>query len=367
MIATNVSCLHELTPEAAKMGVVVITPCMGTCLLSVYANSKHLSPVQPLTCSHAKMCSLLLQASLLGLFCEAGFACADFQIHERQIENRKQQVVMHRRWVQAKFVYSHSQLPASVLGSAMNKQADAQQAHTQQASAQQANTQQANTQQANIQQASAQQADMHQAYTPQADAQQAHTQQVNMPGLVLQHPYTMQPCAVDHETRRDDIPSASCQHSCDMIGLHDSDSWQATQHRQQPHNNACLHDTPKYRQCSEGSSCVSSPWLSDDQLPHDRQRHQATEQIMQQQVSSGGQYSPSCGSTVKAKTTNAQYQQRTRQGLYQEWEQGGSTPDVEQLTGGLFNNEQLEEVCAHHNLLVSVPLFPTAKPHNMLL
>ena len=47
----------------------------------------------------------MLQEVLISLFKTAGFTCDDYRLHERQIENRRQQVVMHRRWVQAIFTY----------------------------------------------------------------------------------------------------------------------------------------------------------------------------------------------------------------------------------------------------------------------
>ena len=47
----------------------------------------------------------MLQEMLISLFKAAGFTCDDYRLHERQIENRRQQVVMHRRWVQAIFTY----------------------------------------------------------------------------------------------------------------------------------------------------------------------------------------------------------------------------------------------------------------------
>lgn len=47
----------------------------------------------------------MLQEMLISLFKAAGFTCDDYRLHERQIENRRQQVVMHRRWVQAVFTY----------------------------------------------------------------------------------------------------------------------------------------------------------------------------------------------------------------------------------------------------------------------
>lgn len=46
------------------------------------------------------------QEMLTGLFEAAGFTCDDYRLHERQIENRRQQVVMHRCWVQAVFTYN---------------------------------------------------------------------------------------------------------------------------------------------------------------------------------------------------------------------------------------------------------------------
>ena len=46
------------------------------------------------------------QDSLISLFTAAGFTCNDYRVHERQIENRRQDVVMHRRWVQAVFTYN---------------------------------------------------------------------------------------------------------------------------------------------------------------------------------------------------------------------------------------------------------------------
>ena len=47
----------------------------------------------------------MLQEMLISLFKAAGFTCDDYRLHERQIENRRQRVVMHRRWVQAIFTY----------------------------------------------------------------------------------------------------------------------------------------------------------------------------------------------------------------------------------------------------------------------
>ncbi len=46
------------------------------------------------------------------LFLDAGFTCEDYRVHERQIENRRQEVTMHRRWVQA--VFTHAPQQASV-------------------------------------------------------------------------------------------------------------------------------------------------------------------------------------------------------------------------------------------------------------
>ena len=292
---------------------------------------------------------LLLQASLLGLFSEAGFVCLDFQIHERQIENRRQQVVMHRRWVQAKFVYSHSKLPAH--SSAIDQEADVQQCNTQRSDAQQANIQQATAQQADIQQAS---------------VHQAHTRQANTPGLVLLN-CQEQPCAAEYETRHADLPSASCQHNCGMMESHDADLQKATHHRQQPHNDAVSHDGLKHRQCSQGVSSFPAPWPSNGQMPHDHQIRHVTERTMQHQLSTAEQQSPSRAGTPNTQGNYTQKQQGTRQGQHQEWEWGGSTPDLEQLTGGLFSDEHLEEVCAHHNLLMSVPMVHTAKPQDMLL
>lgn len=47
--------------------------------------------------------------SLMKLFLDAGFTCKDYKVHERQIENRRQGVTMHRRWVQAVFTHQPSQ------------------------------------------------------------------------------------------------------------------------------------------------------------------------------------------------------------------------------------------------------------------
>lgn len=46
------------------------------------------------------------------LFLDAGFTCQDYKVHERQIENRRQQVTMHRRWVQAVFTLAPTQATA---------------------------------------------------------------------------------------------------------------------------------------------------------------------------------------------------------------------------------------------------------------
>ncbi len=43
------------------------------------------------------------------LFLDAGFTCQDYRVHERQIENRRQEVTMHRRWVQAVFTLAPQQ------------------------------------------------------------------------------------------------------------------------------------------------------------------------------------------------------------------------------------------------------------------
>ncbi|KAL0024741.1 hypothetical protein WJX77_012493 [Trebouxia sp. C0004] len=47
--------------------------------------------------------------SLMKLFLDAGFTCEEYKVHERQIENRRQEVTMHRRWVQAVFTYAAPQ------------------------------------------------------------------------------------------------------------------------------------------------------------------------------------------------------------------------------------------------------------------
>ena len=49
------------------------------------------------------------QDSLVKLFQDAGFRCEEYKVHERQIENRRQEVTMHRRWVQAAFTYLPNQ------------------------------------------------------------------------------------------------------------------------------------------------------------------------------------------------------------------------------------------------------------------
>ncbi len=46
------------------------------------------------------------------LFLDAGFTCQDYKVHERQIENRRQEVTMHRRWVQAVFTLAPQQATA---------------------------------------------------------------------------------------------------------------------------------------------------------------------------------------------------------------------------------------------------------------
>ena len=40
------------------------------------------------------------------LFGNAGFVCKEYKVHERQIENKRRELTMHRRWVQAIFLYS---------------------------------------------------------------------------------------------------------------------------------------------------------------------------------------------------------------------------------------------------------------------
>lgn len=59
---------------------------------------------------------LMLQEMLVSLFKAAGFTCNDYKVHERQIENRQQQVVMHRRWVQAIFTYKPQTVDFSQAG-----------------------------------------------------------------------------------------------------------------------------------------------------------------------------------------------------------------------------------------------------------
>ena len=46
------------------------------------------------------------------LFLDAGFTCQDYKVHERQVENRRQEVTMHRRWVQAVFTRVQQQASA---------------------------------------------------------------------------------------------------------------------------------------------------------------------------------------------------------------------------------------------------------------
>jgi hypothetical protein len=44
-----------------------------------------------------------VQAALQELFQNAGFICKDVHVHERTVENRRKQSVMHRRWLQGVF------------------------------------------------------------------------------------------------------------------------------------------------------------------------------------------------------------------------------------------------------------------------
>ncbi len=72
-------------------------------------------------CCHALLC--LLQESLVKLFLDAGFRCEEYKVHERQIENRQQEVTIHRRWVQAVFTYAPQQADAGLQTSSAAAQA----------------------------------------------------------------------------------------------------------------------------------------------------------------------------------------------------------------------------------------------------
>ena len=64
-----------------------------------------------------------MQTDLRGLFARHGFTCQQMHVQQRQIENRQQGIVMHRRWIQAVFTYQGPARPATQEASQTEQQA----------------------------------------------------------------------------------------------------------------------------------------------------------------------------------------------------------------------------------------------------
>lgn len=280
----------------------------------------------------------VLQVSLKKLFQDAGFTCLEFEIHERQIENRKQQVVMHRRWVQATFLYTPSN-PIR-LGSSPKI---------------------------------VQQANEHRGVSlpclPQQQQQQHTADYPSRQANTVPH-------TADHSTHQANSLPRTWQHNCHKVSANASDPQQAKRCRHQPpgrvqctmphkdsalQNSTCCNSSTLWA-CHNNPSALSHVSHLGSEQPSIQLHEDPHEQQLQQALSPG-QHSSGCRCSLEADSGSAELQlaatsagseqqqqatqaqlQHEMQAQQQEWEQGGSTPDVEQLTGCLFSEEQLEEV-----------------------
>lgn len=214
----------------------------------------------------------------MGLFNDAGFTCENFQIFEREIENRKQQVVMHRRWVQATFVHQ-SKISVNEEGRVND---------------------------------------------PSASKSDGQQQLPNADMLPPQLHQTQEACSESQG-----VP----QHISDVTGSCDEGSRRRT--------HTAVASSP-YAHAGDDKQCAQATQLqlTDAVSTAQPAMGPASSAIaMLQSANSPPQLAAHSQGGCESQDVPAQQRQQ------QEWEPGGTTPDVEPFTGTLFQEEQLEEVC----------------------
>lgn len=268
----------------------------------------------------------MLQEMLVSLFKAAGFTCNGYKVHERQIENRQQQVVMHRRWVQAIFTYKPRAVdlpqtrvplpavgPPQAGGPPLQAQAPAQPEATSETN-EEDQLLKANT-------AAAPLADHHPTSQKSSSTSQGRTTSGSQAP-----PSDQQAAATNHQPAWQQQPAAS--------------------QPQQPWSSDATSPASASRVPQDG--CVAQPVGKQQGANHQQGSAGATALTSSHGASVPGLEAQQEGS-VAAPTCSV-----ATQG--QEWQEGGINPEQEPLTGCLFADSTLEEVklrsCLAVHLLV---------------
>lgn len=250
----------------------------------------------------------MLQEILTGLFKAAGFTCEDYRLHERQIENRRQQVVMHRRWVQAVFTYNPPAQPC------LQPTAHTQARQDEHGSDSDARAPAAADQQPSLESNSSAQAQHNSALGSYALPSDQQILATNQQALVRnqQAPATNQQAAgkallaAPQESQQPSSPGAS------VLACAPQPSWPVPSCSSQP-----CDQQQQSVQSQQGSQHAPGTTMTTDAV--------ALEQMSQ------------CAAGMAAAASSAVTQK-------QEWEEGGTTPEQEPLTGCLFADSTFEEV-----------------------
>lgn len=136
-----------------------------------------------------------------------------------------------------------------------------------------------------------------------------------------------------------------CHQSYTVVNTGISKTQQATQSNTQSVKEAVGQEPSQHYSCSH-KSCNDPLAASATRTPSPTASVQSLHHQQQQQTVAQDHSCSKCSCTPDPQSAQAHGQQ-TGSVQHQEWEQGGSTPDVEQLTGSLFNDDTLEEVCIH--------------------
>lgn len=261
----------------------------------------------------------MLQEMLISLFKAAGFTCDDYRLQERQIENRRQQVVMHRRWVQAIFTYKPEPVdPPQAAGPPLQAKASAH------------------------------------PVAPPVPLEE-DSQPNAFPAAALlphQRPASQNSSKLNHHSiaSGDQALPSSHQHAA---ATDRQPAWQqqpaASQHQQPLSPDAAMLASDS-RSAKHG--CLVQPV---DEQPGGRSEQGAKGASAFSSTGDGSQQGAAgaCGvsTTIDASAPGLETQQEigaasasssAAQG--QEWEEGGTSPDQEPITGCLFADSTLEEV-----------------------
>ena len=260
----------------------------------------------------------MLQEMLVSLFKAAGFTCNDYKVHDRQIENRQQQVVMHRRWVQAIFTYKPQTVASPQPGVPLPAVAPPRP-----------------------------------PLQAQAPAQPEAALKTNQEDRHLKASTAAAPLADPH---------SGAHTSSNTSQRRTASGGQAPPSDQQA---AVTNHQPAWQQESAASQ-PQQPWSSDAALPASApglpQDGYVAQPVGKQQGDQNQQ--GSAGASGLSSTTDASVPglQAHQEGAIavakcsltqrQEWEEGGTNPEQEAITGCLFADSTLEEVKLRSDLAV---------------